>query len=112
MLEDVAHEGVAALVVGDGGALLGGDHAALALGAGHHALHGLLDLVGAHALAAAPGGEKRRLVAEVRQIGAGEAWGDLCQSLEVDGLGEGLVCRVDAQDLLAAAARRGGRPSR
>ena len=77
VLEDVPDERVAALVVGDGRALLLGDDAALALGAGHHTLHGLLDLVGADGGMPATGGEKRGLVAEVGQVGTGKAGGQL-----------------------------------
>ena len=55
-------------------ALLGvGDDPALALRAGDDPLEGLLELGHPDDLLVAPGGEDRRLVDEVREVGAGEA---------------------------------------
>ena len=102
VLKDVPHQGVAALVVGNDVALLLGHDAALALGAGHHALHGLLDLVAADRGQATAGGEKGALVHEVGQVRAGEARGNLGNAGQVNGGIQRLVLRVHAQDLLAS----------
>ena len=103
VLQDMPHQGVTALVVGDGRALDVGHHAALALRTGDHALHGLLDLVHRDLVLMAARGEQRGLVEEIRQVGAGKAHGELGQLLELDVLGKRLVLGVHAQDLLAAA---------
>ena len=102
VVEDVAHQGVAALVVGDGLALLGGHDAALALGTGDDALHGLLDLGHGDLGLVAARGEKGALVHEVHKVGAGEAGRELGQALEVDVGGQRLALGVHADDLLAA----------
>ena len=102
MLEQVPHQGMAALVVGDGlaGALV--DHAALALGPGDHALHGFAHLIHRDHLLVAARGKERGLVQQVGQVGAGETRGELRDGGEVDVLRERLVLRMHLQDLLAA----------
>ena len=101
VLQDVAHQGVAGLVVGDGDALLVCHYAALLLGAGDDALHGLLHLVHADPVLVAPGGEQGGLVHEVCEVRAGEAGGELGDALEVHLGRDGLVLAVDRQDPLA-----------
>ena len=102
MLQDVAHQGVTALVVGNRGALGFGHHATLALRTGNHALHRLLDLVHRDHGTMAAGSQQRRLVEQICQIGAGEANGHLGELLKLDVLVHRLVLGMHAQDLLAA----------
>ena len=102
VLEHVADKCMAALVERNDAALLLGDYTALALGAGDHALHGLLNLVLADLLLVPARGEKRGLVHEVCEVCAGEARRDLGDCGKVHRAVKGLVARVHAQDLLAA----------
>ena len=102
VLEHVAHEGVAALVVGDGHALALRHHPPLLLGAGDDALHGLLHVLHRDALLAAARGEKGALVHEVGEVGAREAGRELGDLVEADLVVERLVLRVDGEDPLAA----------
>ena len=102
VLENVPHKGMAALVVGDGLALLLGQDAALALGSSDDALHGLLDLVHRDVGAVAPRGQKRGLVHEIHEVGAREARRELGQRAKVDVAGKGLALGVHADYLLAA----------
>ena len=102
MLQDVAHQGVTALVVGNRGALGLGHHATLALRTGNHALHRLLDLVHRDYGTMAAGSKQRRLVEQICQIGAGEANGHLGELLKLHILVHRLVLGMHAQDLLAA----------
>ena len=102
MLQDVAHQGVAALVVGNRGALGFGHHTTLALRTGNHALHRFLDLVHRDHGTMAAGSQQRRLVEQVRQIGAGKANGHLGELLKLHVLVHRLVLGMHAQDLLAA----------
>ena len=71
--EVVADERVAHLVVRGDLALVLGEQPRLLLRAGDHAHDALVQLVLADRLAAAPGGEERGLVDEVREVGAREA---------------------------------------
>ena len=102
MRKQVTHEGMAALVVGDG--VLGDlvHHAALALGAGDNALHRLVHFAHRDDLLAAARSQKRALVHEVHQISARETRRELGDSLQVDVGADRLVLRVDLQDALAA----------
>ena len=102
VLEHVPHERMAALVVGDGGALRLGHHAGLLGRARDHALHGLLDLVHADPAVVAARGQKRGLVQEVRQVGTRKAHRELGELGKVDGRVHGLVVGMDLEDLLAA----------
>ncbi len=102
VLQDVPHQGVAALVVGDGGALDVGHHATLALRAGDHALHRLLDLVHRDLVLVTARGEQRGLVKQICQVSTGKAHGKLREFLELDVFGKWLVLGVHAQNLLAA----------
>ena len=97
-----ARHSVARLVVGGELFLFGGDDPALLLGAGHD-LHGsLFDVLHRNGLAAAAGSQQSGLVDEVLEVSARKACGALCDDLEGDIRGEGLVLGVDLQDLLAA----------
>ena len=98
--QHVADERVTGLVVRDDLLLLLGDESALALGTGDDALDGLVELDHVDLLLAVPRGEERRLVHEVREVGAGEARSPACERLEVDVLGERLAPRVDLEDAL------------
>ena len=93
---------MACLVVGGELFLFGGDDPALLLGAGHD-LHGsLFDVLHRDGLAAAACSQQSGLVDEVLEVSARKACGALCDDLEGDIRGEGLVLGVDLQDLLAA----------
>ena len=94
-------EGVAGLVVGDDALLVVVEHAA-GLGAGDHALERVVEVGGVDPVAVAARGEDRRLVADVGQVGAGQAGGLAGDEVEVD-IADGLVAAVDAQDLDASA---------
>ena len=87
VLEEVADEGVAHLVVGRDGLLLLGDDARLLLGTGEDAHDALFELVHLDDLLAVAGGQQRRLVDEVGEVGAGEARRLGGQRVEVDVLG-------------------------
>ena len=102
VLQDVAHQSVAALVVGNRGALGLGHHATLALRSGNHALHRFLDLVHRDHGTMAAGSQQRRLVEQICQIGAGKANGHLGEFLKLHVLVHRLVLGMHAQDLLAA----------
>ena len=102
VLQDVAHQGVSALVVGNRGALGLGHHATLALRSGNHALHRFLDLVHRDHGTMTTGSQERRLVKQVCQVGAGKANGHLGELLKLHVLVHRLVLGVHAQDLLAA----------
>ena len=100
----MADDRVAELVVGGHEALLLGHHPALLLGAGDHAHDPLLELVHRDLALVRARGEQRRLVDQVREVGAGEAGRLARERVEVDVLGERLAARVDLEDLLAALA--------
>ena len=102
VLQDVTHQGVTALVVGNRGALGLGHHATLALRSGNHALHRFLDLVHRDHGTMAAGSQQRRLVEQICQIGTSEANGHLGELLKLNVLVHRLVLGMHAQDLLAA----------
>ena len=102
VLQDVTHQSVAALVVGNRGALGFGHHATLALRSGNHALHRFLDLVHRNHRTMTAGSQQCRLIEQVRQVGAGKANGHLGELLKLNVLVHRLVLGVHAQDLLAA----------
>ena len=102
MLQDVAHQSVAALMVGNRGAFGLGHHATLALRSSNHALHRLLDLVHRDHGTMTASGQQRRLVEQVRQIGTSKANGHLGELLKLDVLVHRLVLGMHTQDLLAA----------
>ena len=101
VLQDVAHQGVAALVVGNRGALGLGHHAALALRSGNHALHRFLDLVHRDHGTMTAGSQQCGFVEQVCQIGAGKANGHLGELLKLNVLVHRLVLGMHAQNLLA-----------
>ena len=102
VLQDVAHQGMTALVVGNRGALGFGHHATLALRSGNHALHRFLDLVHRDHGTMTAGSQQCRLIEQVRQVGAGKANGHLGELLKLNVLVHRLVLGMHAQDLLAA----------
>src|SRR6266540_4248770 len=95
---------MAELVVRSDLALVLGEEARLLLGACDHAHDPLLELLLLDLLLAAAGGEQRRLVDEVREIGAGEAGRPGGECVEVDLRGERLALRVHLEDLAAAVS--------
>ena len=99
--QHVGDERVAALVVGDHALLALAHRARLALGAGHHTVDGLLDLLHADGLLAPSSGQQRRLVDDVREVGAGEAGRASRDDVEVHALGPRLAPCVHPQDRLA-----------
>ena len=94
-------ERVARLVVGHHALLVLGDHAAR-LHAGDHALERGLEVRGEDLRAVLAAGEDRGLVADVGQVGAGQAAGLARDHLEVHVLRQRLVARVHV------AGSRGG----
>ena len=73
----------------------------LALGTGHHAVDGLLELRQADELEVVAGREQRRLVHEVGEVGAGEAGRAPGDDVEVDARRERLRRGVHREDRLA-----------
>ena len=103
-LEVVADERVPHLVVGGDLPLLLREQARLLLGAGDHAHDPFLELVLADRLLAAARREQRRLVDDVREVGAGESGRLRREDVEVELLAERLALRVDLEDVAAALA--------
>ena len=95
------HKRMAALVVGNRPPLVLGDDAALALGAGDDALHGLLDLFLRDLLFAAAGCQKRSFVHEVGKVGTRKAGREARDARKVDVIGKRLVLCVHGKDFLA-----------
>ena len=92
---------MAALVVGEDALLLVGDDAPL-LQAGDDTLERVVEVLHRELVAAAAPGADRGLVADVRQVGAGQARGLPRDAVEVDVVGERLAARVHEENLLAA----------
>ncbi len=101
VVQDALDQRVAGLVVGRE-LLLVVVHQAAALAAELDLLAGVLDVGGLDLLAVAAGGEERRLVQEVGELGAGKPGCPARDDAEVDVVGQVELARVDAQDLLAA----------
>ena len=94
---------VAGLVIG-GHALFGfRHHERAALGAHHHLVLGELELVHRDDALAHAGGEQRRFVDEVGEIGAGEAGRAAGDGLGVDIGGQRHLAHVNAEDFFAPA---------
>ena len=104
VLEVVADDRVAELVVGGDLALLLGEQPRLLLGAGDHAHDPFLELLLLDRLLAAARREQRGLVDEVRQVGAGEAGRAGGERVEVDLGRDRLALGVHLEDLAAADA--------
>ena len=102
VLAEVAGDGVACLVVSGQAALLVGDNVALLLGAHHDLDGGFLNLLLGDGLLALAGSQQGRLVDEVFQIRAGETGGGAGDRFQAHIGAEGLILRVDLEDLLAA----------
>src|SRR4051812_12002102 len=104
VLEVVADDRVAHLVVRGDQALLLAHDPGLLLRARDHAHDPLLELELADLALAAAGGEEGGLVHEVREVGAGEAGGLAGERVGVDGARERLAAGVDVEDLGPALA--------
>jgi hypothetical protein len=102
--QEVAHQGVAHLVVGGDRAFLVRQQAALLFGAGQDPHDALFELGHVDDALAVAGRQQGRLVDQVGQIGAGEARRLGGQGVQVDVLGDRLAAGVDLQDGLAAGA--------
>ena len=100
--QQMADQGMTALVVSDGALRLVVHDAALALRTGNHALHGLAHLLHGDDLFVATCREQRGFVQQVGQVGAGKARRELGDLRKVDVLGNRLVARMHLQDALAA----------
>mmetsp|Transcript_34582 Transcript_34582/g.75587 ORF Transcript_34582/g.75587 Transcript_34582/m.75587 type:complete len:817 (-) Transcript_34582:480-2930(-) len=83
VLEEPADDGVARLVVGDGAALVGGDHLVLLLQPPDDAVHRLLKVPHPDRLLAGARRHEGRLVADVGDVRAGEAGGEGGEALRV-----------------------------
>ncbi len=97
-----SHQGVAALVVGGDPPLLLVHQPAALLRAGHHPVDGLVQVVVVDQRGVAAGGQQRRLVQHVRQVGAGEARGPPGDREQVDVDGQRLALGMDLEDVVAA----------
>ena len=95
-------DGVAAFVIGGQHLLFFGHDQRLALGAHHHLVLGVLELVLRHHALVAPGRHQGGLVDEVHEVGAGEAGRAAGDGLEVDVRRQRHLAHVHLQDLLAA----------
>ena len=103
VLEELAHDGVAALVIG-GELLCAVAHdLALLLRAHLDLAYGLLDLVGGDEALAVRDGHERGLVEQVLEVGAREAGRAAGNGVEVHIVREGLAPGVDLEYGLAAA---------
>ena len=102
VLEVVADEGVAHLVVGRDLPLLLPEQTRLLLRPGEHAHDSFLQLVLADHLLAEAGGEQGGLVDQVREIGAGEARACPLRACRGRLRRQRLALRVDLEDLAAA----------
>src|ERR1700716_3275130 len=87
------------LVVGGDLALLLAHHPGLLLRAGDHAHDPFLELVLGDLALAVPRREQRRLVDEIREVGAREAWRLPREHVDVDLARERLAARMDFEDL-------------
>ena len=94
-------QGVATLVVGGGPLLLGRHHEALAAGAEHDAVAGVLEVDPLDLLGAPANGDQRRLVDEVGEVGAAHAGRGPRHHVEVDVGAHPLVPAVHLEDRLA-----------
>src|SRR3954452_14244269 len=99
--EQLAADGVAGLVVGDDAALAVVERGR-GLDAGDDALDGVVEVAAGDRVAAAAGAEDGGLVADVGEVGAGEAARLLGDEVEVGVLAQRLVARVDVEDPPAA----------
>ena len=104
VLEVVRDDRVAHLVVGRDPALLLAHHAGLLLRPGDHAHDPLLELEVVDLALALAGGQQRRLVDQVREVGAGEAGRLRGEVVQVDRARERLAAGVDLEDARAALA--------
>src|SRR5262245_57242397 len=100
--EQLGDQRMARLVVGGRAPLLEADDHRAALGTHQDLVLRDLELGHADPLLVLPRGEKRRLVDQVLQVGAGEAGRLAGQELDVDVVADRHAARVDAQDALAA----------
>ena len=105
--DEVRHQRVPGLVVGEDPLLLLGDDLAL-LEAGDDALHRGVEVAVVDLLQLLAAGEDGGLVRDVREVGAGEARGRAGDGLEVDVGASGLPLHVHAED--RDAAGEVGRP--
>ncbi len=97
------HERMAGLVVRDDALLLRRDDAALALGTGDDPVHRLVELLHRDALLVGARRQNRRLVHQVREVGAGEARRLLRQRQQVDVLVQRLPLGVHLENRLPPA---------
>ena len=97
-----SEDGMAGLVVGREPALLLGEDHAPALGAEHDLVLGHLEVLHRDPVGTAPGGQERRLVADVREVRPRESGRAAGDQRELDILLEGELLGVHGQDPLAA----------
>ena len=109
---DIGHrprcQGVAALVIGGDLLFLLADDAALAARSADHAVHGLFQRRPGDDGPVLAGGEQRRLVDHVGQIGTGHADGALGQTVQIGVGGDGLSGRMHLEHGAAAGQVRVG----
>ena len=102
--QQVTDDRVPELVVGGDQPFLLAHHARLLLGAGDHPHDPLLELHHRDLAMALAGGQQRRLVDQVGEVGAGEPGRLAGEHVEVEVGRERLAAGVDLEDLLAALA--------
>jgi hypothetical protein len=96
------HQGVAHLMVGDGLALVLVQHAVLLFQAGDDAFHRAAEVVERDGIGTAAGGQQRRLVDQVGDVGAGKAGGQRRHLLQIDLGSEFDLLHMDLEDVDAA----------
>ena len=106
MLHQKLQQRMARLVPGRRLALLLRIAGRLSLAAPKHLVARLLESAHVDSLELLPDGEQRRLVEEVREIRAREAWRAACNLLEIRAFGELDVLAVQLEDLGAPLERR------
>ena len=97
------HQGMARFVVGHEALALLAHHPILLLWTGHHPLNRVVHLIHGDFGELATGGQDRRLVEQVGQIGSGEPRGAARDLVEVHILGEGLATGMHLEDLQPTA---------
>ncbi len=97
------NDGVPCLVISSELFLVLAHHHGLALGAHHDLVLGALEIVHPHQGLVGTGGEQRRLVDQVGQIGTGEPWGTAGDNGRIHIISRRHLAHVHLEDLLAAA---------
>ena len=106
MFQQRHHHGVACFVIGNHAPLFVAEHPALACRPGHHPFNRLHQFVHANGALVAAGGQYRRLIEQVLQVGAHHAGRLLGDHVQIYIRSERFAARMHVQDRLASAAVR------